>query len=208
MIIPKNKPFLGKWMNVLFSTYLTNRGYIMLIGYSRPFHDDLECRSQLEQLQAVPCESYYAEEHSSPKKRVVLKQVFLQLKPGDTFIVCRLFSLADSTRHLAEALDQLHAQGAFFLSLQENIDTREPSGKLFHQNVQALLHFQSDIISENTRRGMYEAKEKGLKLGRPRKLDANIKRAISMYESKAYNLAQIREETGISKSTLYRYLES
>ncbi|MNV97935.1 Helix-turn-helix domain of resolvase [compost metagenome] len=55
---------------------------------------------------------------------------------------------------------------------------------------------------------MYEAKEKGLKLGRPRKLDANIKRAISMYESKAYSLAQIREETGISKSALYRYLES
>ncbi|MNJ70793.1 Helix-turn-helix domain of resolvase [compost metagenome] len=71
-----------------------------------------------------------------------------------------------------------------------------------------MLTFQSDIISENTRKGLYEAKEKGTKLGRPRKLDENVKKAIQMYESKKYTLAQIREETGISKTTLYRYLES
>jgi len=29
-----------------------------------------------------------------------------------------------------------------------------------------------------------------------------------MYQSKNYSLADIREQTGISKSTLYRYLES
>ena len=28
-----------------------------------------------------------------------------------------------------------------------------------------------------------------------------------MYDSKAYTLQQIKEETGISKSTLYRYLD-
>lgn len=29
-----------------------------------------------------------------------------------------------------------------------------------------------------------------------------------MYESKEYSLAEIHEETGISKTTLYRYLSS
>lgn len=55
---------------------------------------------------------------------------------------------------------------------------------------------------------MYEAKERGVKVGRPRKLDDNVRRAIQMYESQQYTLAQIRDETGISKSTLYRYLEN
>lgn len=46
-----------------------------------------------------------------------------------------------------------------------------------------------------------------MKLGRPRKLDGNVMKAIQMYESKEYSLAEIREETGISKTTLYRYLD-
>jgi DNA invertase Pin-like site-specific DNA recombinase len=180
----------------------------MLIGYCRPFQDDINCVNQLEQLKAIPCDQYQSEEHSSAKRRVVLSEALHQLQPGDTLIVSKLFTLADSTRHLDEVLEQIHGQGAYFYSLYENIDTREPKGYLFYQNVKALLSFQSDIISENTKKGMYEAKEKGQKLGRPRKLDENIKRAISMHESKQYSLAQIQEETGISKSTLYRYLES
>ncbi|MDQ0166942.1 DNA invertase Pin-like site-specific DNA recombinase [Bacillus horti] len=56
--------------------------------------------------------------------------------------------------------------------------------------------------------GLYAAKQKGVKPGRPRKPDENVKRAISMYQSQQYSLAQIKAETGISKTTLYRYLEN
>lgn len=180
----------------------------MIIGYMRPYQDDINCTFQLGELEKVPCDFYYIEEHSSPKKRIVLEQILSQIQPGDTLVVSRLFSFADSTRQLAELLDQINEQQAFFYSLYEKIDSRDKTGQLFYNNVKSLLDFQSDIISENTRRGMYEAKEKGLKLGRPRKLDENIKRALSMYESKQYSLAEIREETGISKTTLYRYLEN
>nr|WP_258048466.1 MULTISPECIES: helix-turn-helix domain-containing protein [unclassified Planococcus (in: firmicutes)] len=44
--------------------------------------------------------------------------------------------------------------------------------------------------------------------GRPRKPDANVKKAIEMYKNKSHSLAEIKEQTGISKSTLYRYLEN
>ena len=46
------------------------------------------------------------------------------------------------------------------------------------------------------------------KPGRPKKPDANVQKAILMYESKKYTLAEIKEATGISKSTLYRNLEN
>ena len=71
-----------------------------------------------------------------------------------------------------------------------------------------LVEFQSDVISEKTKQGLYEAKQKGVTTGRPRKPDENVKRAILMYQSKKYSLAEIKAETGISKSTLYRYLEN
>ncbi len=63
------------------------------------------------------------------------------------------------------------------------------------------------MISKKTKKGLYEAKQKGVTTGRPRKPDEKVKRAITMYQSKKYSLAEIKSETGISKSTLYRYLE-
>ncbi len=67
--------------------------------------------------------------------------------------------------------------------------------------------FQYDVLSESTKAGIYEAKLKGKNTGRPRKPDANVRRALDMYQSKKYSIAQITLETGISKTTLYRYLE-
>ncbi|MEK3734972.1 MULTISPECIES: recombinase family protein [Paenibacillus] len=180
----------------------------MLIGYMRPYHDDWECLDQKAALEQLPCEQILREEHSSAKRRSELNQLLTQLAPGDKIVVYKLFAIADSTRHLAELLEAIHEKEAFLLSLSEQIDTSLPEGYPFHHIIKHLVEFQSDVISEKTKRGLYEAKQKGNTPGRPRKPDENVKRAILMYQSKRYTLAQIKEETGISKSTLYRYLES
>lgn len=52
-----------------------------------------------------------------------------------------------------------------------------------------------------------EAKKNGVFTGRPRKPKDAIQRAIDMYNSNIFSLTQIKEETGISKSSLYRYLK-
>lgn len=180
----------------------------MLIGYMRPNQDDNQCKKQLQVLTDLNCDQLFIEEHSSPKKRVELKKMMSTIQPGDTVIVSKLFSFADSTRHLAELLNQIQDRKAYFLSVEEEINTRNSTGYSFHDCVSYLLNFQSDVISENTKKGMYEAKQKGIKTGRPRKPDENVNRAISMYQSQKFTLAQIKEETGISKTTLYRYLEN
>jgi len=61
------------------------------------------------------------------------------------------------------------------------------------------------MVKQSTTLGM--AKAKGKSIGRPKKSDENIKKAIEMYQS-GNTLLDIKNETGISKSTLYRYLES
>lgn len=180
----------------------------MLIGYMRPNHDDIQCEKQLQVLTELSCDQLFIEEHSSPKKRIVLKKMMSTIQPGDSVIVSKLFSFADSTRHLMELLNQIKGKQAYLLSVEEGINTRNSTGCSFHDSVRFLLNFQSDVISENTKKGMYEAKEKGIKTGRPRKPDENVRRAISMYQSQKFTLSQIKEETGISKTTLYRYLEN
>ena len=180
----------------------------MLIGYIRPFQDDLNCELQHKDIDKINCDMIIIEEHSSAKKRIKLKTMIDNLKQGDTIVVTKLFVFADSTRHLVELLEAVDAKGGYFQSLKEGIDTsRDSEYDSFKNIVKHLVEFQSDVISEKTKKGLNEAKQKGIVTGRPRKPDANVKRAIEMYQSKKYTLTQIKEETGISKSTLYRYLE-
>ena len=129
------------------------------------------------------------------------------LNKEDKVVVTKLFVLADSTRHLLELLEIIDAKGAYLQSLHEGIDTGNIPRYTFYDIVKHLVEFQSDVISERTKKGLSRAKEKGITTGRPRKPDENVQRAIIMYQSKKYSLAEIKNETGISKSTLYRYLE-
>lgn len=174
----------------------------------RPYYEDQNCDSQAQLLADWSCEKIIKEEHSSAKKRKALEQMIKELHPGDKIIVVKLFALADSTRHLVELLETLEMKGAFIQSLKEEIDTSHESGYRFSDIVKHLVEFQSDVISEKTKSGVHEARQKGIATGRPRKPDENVKKAIRMYQSKKYSLSDIKEETGISKSTLYRYLES
>ncbi len=179
----------------------------MLIGYMRPYQEDLKCEDQLKKLTLVNCSTLISEEHSSSKKRTHLKNIVNALSKGDKIVVTKLFVLADSTLHLVELLETISKKGAYFQSLNEGIDTSNTNGYTFNEIVKHLVKFQSDVISEKTKQGLYEAKQKGIPTGRPRKSDENVTRAIVMYQSKKYSLSEIKAETGISKSTLYRYLE-
>lgn len=180
----------------------------MLIGYMRPYGEDFKCEDQRENLEKVGCATIIIEEHSSAKRRTELKNMISNLNKRDKIVVTNLFVLADSTRHLVEVLEVIDAKGAYFQSLTEGIDTSYTTGYGFTDIVKHLVQFQSDVISEKTKQGLYESKQKGIAAGRPRKPDENVKRAITMYQSKKYSLEEIRDETGISKSTLYRYLEN
>ena len=179
-----------------------------MIGYARPTEKDLTCEKQLLLLKNYGCEVFYAEEHLAPKKRVELERMIAQMSENDTIVVEKLHTFADSSRHLVDLLRELDKKQVFFCSLKEGIDTRKPMNHTFLDLVQFFVDFQSDTISQKTKIGMSEAREKGIVSGRPRKSDENVKKAIEMYESKQYSLADIKEKTGISKSTLYRYLEN
>ncbi|WP_110111544.1 recombinase family protein [Bacillus sp. CGMCC 1.16541] len=180
----------------------------MLIGYMRPYEKDLHCKNQEVNLINLNCETIIIEEHSSAKERTQLCDMINKLQEGDKIIVNKLFTLADSTRHLVELLEKINQRGAYIQFLDEGIDTSSPAGYSFIDITKHLLNFQSDVISERTKQGVSQAKKKGITTGRPKKPDENVRRAIEMYQSKTHTLAEIKEKTGISKSTLYRYLEN
>lgn len=176
--------------------------------YMRPYPDDPKCSAQQAEADQIDVTVRVVEAHDSAKRRTELEQMLEALQAGDEVIVTHLYVLADSTRHLIEMLEQMETRGAILWSLREHIRTSERTSLSFLETARHLVQLQSDVISMSTRAGLSKAKEQGKQTGRPRKPDENVRRAIAMYQSKEYSLADIREQTGISKSTLYRYLES
>ncbi|MDU5144210.1 MAG: recombinase family protein [Paenibacillus dendritiformis] len=56
---------------------------------------------------------FIQEEHASAKRRTRLESMMANLNAGDKIVVARLFSLADSTRHLMELLEALQQKDAY-----------------------------------------------------------------------------------------------
>ncbi|MGL3067046.1 MULTISPECIES: recombinase family protein [Planococcus] len=180
----------------------------MLIGYARPSAEDPSSQNQLVLLKNSGCTEVFLEEHISPKNRMHLHNLLEKTATGDQIVVSKLYTFADSTRHLVELLNKLETKGVSLHSIHENIETSGDKEYPFSKILHCLADFQRDALSEKTKTGLSVAKEKGVLSGRPRKPDENVKKAIEMYDSKQYRLAEIKEKTGISKSTLYRYLEN
>ena len=61
-------------------------------------------------------------------------------------------------------------------------------------------------INQENFEGLQAARARGRNGGRPPKDESKIKLALSMYDSKVCSISQILETTGISKTTLYRYI--
>lgn len=179
----------------------------MIIGYLREANINIDYRKQLAQLQQKNCTEIVVETGHSNQQDEQLDRLVHRLEEGDELVVVKLAVLADSIRSLAELLEKIHQKGAFIQSIDEKIDTSETTKYDLLDVVSGLANFHRDKISEKTRKGLHEAKSRGANTGRPRKPNANVKRALSLYSSKKYSLQEIKEQTGISKSTLYRYLE-
>ncbi|MCY7771464.1 recombinase family protein [Bacillus haynesii] len=179
----------------------------MIFGYVRPFSQDKDLYLQLNTLEKYGCDKIYKEQTSSAKNRPELEHMLNTLNSGDQVIVYKLYSIADTTRHLIDLVQMLQQKNVDLISIIDQIDTSTDKGKIFFKLMERVGDFQHDVLSESTKAGISEAKLKGKTGGRPRKPDYNVRRALDMYQSKKYSIAQITAETGISKTTLYRYLE-
>ena len=92
-------------------------------------------------------------------------------------------------------------------SLHESIDTSSSSGKLIFHIFGALAEFERNLIRERTYAGLQAARARGRKGGRPKKLNKDkATLAIQLYKNKQHSIQQICNLVGVSKPTLYKYI--
>lgn len=179
-------------------------------GYARVSTQEQNLDRQIDALKGAGCQEIFFEKVSGVKKdseRPELQRLLSYLREGDTVIISELTRLSRSTKDLFVLVEQIHSKGANIKSLKENwLDTTTPQGKLMFTIFAGLSQFERDLISQRTLEGLAAARARGRKGGRPLKEKKKIDTALKMYESKQYSISQISDATGVSKTSLYRYL--
>lgn len=180
------------------------------IGYARVSTDGQNLDLQLDALRDAGCTKIFQDVISGSRSdRPELEQALDYLRPGDTFVVWRLDRLGRSVKHLIEVVNDLQERGVGLSSLQEDIDTSSPSGKLVFHIFGALSEFERDLLRERTKAGLDAARRRGRVGGRKTVMTPNkLATARKLYEDSdnAMTMKEIAETVGISRSTLYRHL--
>lgn len=180
----------------------------MIIGYARCSTQDQNLDWQIDKLTQEGCERIYQEKWTGTKTdRPELGRMLDALRKGDTVIVCELTRLSRSVKDLFALVERINGSGADIKSLSEPwLDTTTPQGRLLFSIFAGISQFERDLTSQRTKEGLAAARARGRKGGRP-KVDANaVDYAITLYESKKYSVKDITEKTGVSKTSLYAYL--
>jgi DNA invertase Pin-like site-specific DNA recombinase len=128
-------------------------------------------------------------------------------RAGDQLVVWRLDRLGRSMSDLIVLIRSLQDRDVELRSLTEGIDTATINGKFTFHLFAALAEFERALIRERTQAGLAAARARGRKGGRPKLLDPEKRRhAVALY-NKQHSIAEICRLMGISKPTLYSYLE-
>lgn len=180
----------------------------MLIGYARVSTYEQSLDLQLDSLRAAGCERIYDDKVSGAKaQRPGLEQLRQVLRRGDTLVVWRLDRLGRSLKDLIAWSEWLEHNEVAFRSLQEQIDTGSPSGRLVFHLFAALAEFERNLICERTEAGRAAARARGRIGGRPRKLSsAQVGQLRAMHADTSVGIQEICKTLGIGRKTFYRYL--
>lgn len=119
----------------------------------------------------------------------------------DAVIVWRFDRFARSVSHLLRALETFRAQGIEFVSLSEQVDTSTPTGKMIFTVLGAVAELERSLIVERVRAGIRNARAKGKRLGRPRKV-ANSEQ-IAQLRARGASWRAVGVALGVSSSTAF-----
>jgi DNA invertase Pin-like site-specific DNA recombinase len=179
----------------------------MLIAYARVSTSDQNLDLQIDALRKAGCEKIFSETGSGAKSdRPQLGEALAFARQKDTVVVWKLDRLGRSLKHLIDAVNDLRERKVGLKSLQENVDSTSPSGKLFFHIFGALAEFERDIIRERTNAGLAAARARGRLGGRPRLLNGKkIQMAKALLGDRRNKVKDVCSTLGVSRSTLYRY---
>lgn len=177
------------------------------MGYARVSTDKQNIDLQFNALKEYGCEKIFHDEgiSGSKRQRPGLDDMLNYVRDGDVVVCFRMDRISRSTRDMLDIAELLKDKGVGFVSIHDNIDTTTAHGQFFFTITAAFSQLERDLIRSRVKDGVMNAKSKGIKLGRPKANEEVIEKAIRLKKA-GFTTTEIREQTGVAKSTLYKYL--
>lgn len=181
----------------------------MLIGYARISTTEQNLDLQIDKLKAAGCDRIFSDCISGSKSdRPGLIEALNFARSTDVLVVWKLDRLGRSLSHLIDTVQKLTERGIEFKSLQENLDTLSPGGKLLFHIFGAIAEFERDLIRERTIAGLESARARGRKGGARKLLSkTQIKAGQELATDRTRSVSEICELLRCSPSTYYRHIK-
>lgn len=174
-------------------------------GYIRVSTEKQDYIRQEDMINTYQCDKVFFEKISTRVKvRPQLELMKEVLRAGDEVVVESFSRLARDVKDLLSIIEFFEQNDIKLISIKENFDLRTASGRLMLNVTAAFNQFERDLLRERTLEGLRSARKRGRNGGRKKTKASKLDLALTMYYSNNYTLKQIKEETGVSKSVLYR----
>jgi DNA invertase Pin-like site-specific DNA recombinase len=124
-------------------------------------------------------------------------------------MVTELSRLGRSTSQLSALADNLRERGVALKINNLGIDTGTPAGKLVYSIIAAVAEMERDLLVERTNSGLAASRARGRKGGRKREFSpADVRKAQKLYDARELSVSDIARTMGVSRQTLYRYIDT
>jgi len=179
----------------------------MKIGYIRVSTGKQRTDRQISGMKDM-CDKLYIEQASAVSdKRPVFDEVLNVLKSGDTLLVWDMDRAFRSTEDAIVHARELQKRGVLFQAVNFVIDTQTADGNYAYQVNAAAAERERRKISERTKQGLERARQRGVRLGRPPKLNAKQINEAKKRLANGETLIRIASSYRVHLSTLKRHIK-
>jgi len=126
----------------------------------------------------------------------------------DTVVVYSIDRLGRSLKHCLDILETLKSHRCDFISIKQQIDTSSPTGQLIFNIFACLANYERTMILERTALGRAKARDRGVKFGRPSKMNSSVAEAVRLLREKGAGIKDIARSLGIGVGSVYQALRA
>lgn len=182
----------------------------MKFGYAGLNKDDQNSDFQIDALNVYGVDEIYEEKVTGTdtrQNRQQLTELLGRLRAGDTLVIWRFDRLGRTVKQFLPLIKDFEEKGIHFVSLQEKFDTSTPMGKFVYDIFCAMSQMELDVLSELTKTSTIAATRRRSRFcGRMPKENKIVENVLKMYFSNEFSISAITETTGLSRTTIYKYV--